>query len=203
MNAVYVYAIPASRLATSSKDDLDRIGWLAGEVLFGKDVSHVLSIILGSVCLPPLCAFFTAPRIAFMMARDGLMPNTFGYLHPTRHAPIPATLLVGGLSILMLWSGRFDEVLSFVSVGLTTLGGMTVASIFPLWWRREVSWPFRLPGFPIPPYFFSRDHFLDRDTGDGRSTRSRPRKPGSDRVGDPPLLNLSLDQDTHFASVRE
>ncbi|MBX9656217.1 amino acid permease [bacterium] len=155
MNAVYVYAISASQLAQTDELDVRRIGWLAGEILFGKQVSHVLSIIFGIGLLATISALlFTAPRIAFMMARDGLMPEPIGWLHASRNTPIPATLLVGGLSVIMLWSGKFNEVLDFTSVGLTALGGLTVASIFPLWWKREVEWPFRLPLFPLPPILF-------------------------------------------------
>ena len=155
MNAVYVFAISAPQLATVNELDARRIGWLAGEILFGKQVSHILSVIFGIGLLATISALlFTAPRIAFMMAHDGLMPRPIGWLHATRNTPIPATLLVGSLSIIMLWSGKFNEVLDFTSVGLTALGGLTVASIFPLWWRRDVEWPFRLPGFPVPPILF-------------------------------------------------
>lgn len=155
MNAVYIYALPMETIRTTSDTDINKIAWLAGEALFGKDISRVLSMVFGIGMLATTSALlFTGPRIAFMMAKDGLLPRWMAWLSPRGNTPIYSTMLLGGISLAILWTGQFNAILDFTAVGLTALSGLTVASIFPL--RRLPHWPnrFRMPGYPLPPLIF-------------------------------------------------
>jgi APA family basic amino acid/polyamine antiporter len=155
MNALYVYALSPTAIVEIDQDRVQTVGRLSGEILFGAGASQVLSLVFGVGMLATISALlFTGPRIAFMMARDGLIPRLVGWLHPERHTPIPATVLLGGISLSLLWSGSFNAILDYTAIGLTTLSALTVASIFPL--RGRADWPsrFRTPLYPLPPIFF-------------------------------------------------
>jgi APA family basic amino acid/polyamine antiporter len=155
LNALYVYAVPMTQIESSSPEEVTKIAALAGARLFGDEVSRVLSIVFGVGMLASISALlFTAPRIAFMMARDGLMPRFVGRLHPTGNAPAAATVLVGLLSTAIVWSGNSDQILDFTAVGLTAMSGLTVASVFPLRGRRDLPQGYRTPLFPLTPIFF-------------------------------------------------
>lgn len=156
INAVYVYAIPMSELQDpANKDKVSTIAAFAGERLFGENISRTLSVIFGIGMLATVSALlFTAPRIAFMMSRDHLMPAPIGWLHPTRQTPTFAVMLVGVLSAAIVWSGSSGQILDFTAVGLTAMSALTVGSIFPLRLRTDLPRRYRVPLFPLPPIFF-------------------------------------------------
>lgn len=155
MNALYVYAISPAEFGALTTEEARVVAWRTGERLFGGNVSRILSIVFGVGMLATISALlFTGPRIAYMMARDGLMPSAMGWLDPRGNTPLFATMLQAALAVGLLWSGSFEKVLDFTSIGLTALCGLTVASIFPL--RMRADWPakYRTPFYPIPPIVF-------------------------------------------------
>jgi APA family basic amino acid/polyamine antiporter len=155
MNAVYVYALPIETVRHASPQEINKVAWMAGEALFGENVSRVLSVVFGIGMLATTSALlFTGPRIAYMMARDGLLPTSVAWLSPRGKTPVLATMLLGGISLAILWSGTFNAILDFTAVGLTTLSALTVASIFSL--RGRPNWPnrYRMPFYPLPPLIF-------------------------------------------------
>jgi basic amino acid/polyamine antiporter, APA family len=155
MNALYVFALPMETIRSASEKDINKVAWMAGEALFGGNVSRMLSVVFGIGMLATISALlFTGPRIAYMMARDGLLPATIAWISPRGQTPVFSTMLLGTVSLAILWSGTFNAILDFTAVGLTTLSALTVASIFPL--RARENWPnkYRMPMYPLPPIIF-------------------------------------------------
>jgi basic amino acid/polyamine antiporter, APA family len=85
------------------------------------------------------------------MARDGLFPRFAGRLHPRREIPVWATITQAGIAIAFVWSGTFQELLNYTSVGLAAVSGLVIASIFPIHRRRDVAHPYRMPLYPFLP----------------------------------------------------
>lgn len=99
-----------------------------------------------------LVALMSMPRLMLVLAQDGLLPQWFGQVHPTRQTPHNATMVAGGLA--MLFSGLLPLSLlaEVVSFGTLVAFGAVCASA----WRLRVTHPharreFVAPWFPVTP----------------------------------------------------
>jgi amino acid transporter len=66
-----------------------------------------------------------SPRVLFALARDGLLPDVLGRLHPRTHVPYVAILLYATLAAVLALSGTFVELAllsSLATAGLYILG---------------------------------------------------------------------------------
>lgn len=154
VNLAYVYALDPVAMTLRSKDDpnVEQVAKLASEQLFGQTAAEVIGAVLGITLVASVSAYLlTGPRVAFAMARDRAFRAFAGRVHPTRGTPAAATLTQAAIAIALVWSGSFLELLNYISVGLAALAGLTVASVFPLRRRRDLSRPYRLPLYPLPP----------------------------------------------------
>lgn len=57
----------------------------------------------------------TIPRLYFAMAKDRLFFRQIAYVHPKTQAPIVAILLQAGISIIIVLSGKYDQILNYVT----------------------------------------------------------------------------------------
>lgn len=57
----------------------------------------------------------TSPRIYYAMAKDGLFFKQLAWLHPRTHAPIAAIAIQGVVAIVIALSGRYDQILNYVT----------------------------------------------------------------------------------------
>ncbi len=161
VNLAYVYALdPAwmQSLDLGKKEDfpvVERVAMTATKALFGPEAANVIAVALGLSLVASVSAYvLTGPRVAFAMARDGAFPPFAGRLHPTRETPALATWTQAVLGIGLAWSGSFLEQLNFTAVGLATISGLTVASIFPIRRRTDLPHPYRMSLYPLPPLFY-------------------------------------------------
>ena len=155
VNLVYVAAIPIERIHSLTDTQLNRIAEVSIEALLGTKAARLFSFLFSMGAVAGLSAYIlTGPRVAFAMARDGLFPEFVGKLHKTTLAPVTATLAQSGLALLFLWSGTFQQVLTFTGYGLSVMGVMAVAPIFMIRRRPDFSPAFRVPFYPWTPLFF-------------------------------------------------
>jgi APA family basic amino acid/polyamine antiporter len=128
---------------------------LAAEALFGRSAADLIAAILGLTLVASVSAYLlTGPRVAFAMARDRMFPVFAGKLHPKRGTTAAATLTQAILAAALVWTGSSADLLAYAAVGLAVLAGLTVASIFPLRRRRDLSALYRLPLYPLPPLIY-------------------------------------------------
>jgi APA family basic amino acid/polyamine antiporter len=57
----------------------------------------------------------TSPRIYYSMAEDGLFFKAVAWVHPRTKAPVVAILLQGVVAIIITISGRYDQILNYVT----------------------------------------------------------------------------------------
>jgi APA family basic amino acid/polyamine antiporter len=82
------------------------------------------------------------PRLGFLALRNA------------RGGPTVAILLQATLSLAMLMSARFDQLLVYIGFTLSIFSGLTVCAVFVLRRRRDVDTPFRMPGYPVTPLLY-------------------------------------------------
>ncbi|MFO0957806.1 MAG: amino acid permease [Isosphaeraceae bacterium] len=157
LNTAYALAIPSGEIVELAEADgvdaVKPIAALAARRLWGPGVTRALAIVFGLVLVASLSALIlSGSRVVWAMARDGLFPGFAARLSAGGGVPVRATLLLSGLSMALLWTGTFRELVVFASVGLA-LGSMAaIAAIFVL--RRaqpDLPRPFRTPLYPVVP----------------------------------------------------
>lgn len=96
------------------------------------------------------------PRVAYAMARDGLIFSFLGKAHPRWATPWAALLIQGAAAIVMVLTLRdFDRLTTYFVVVEWAALIAAVTAVFVL--RRKMAdarRPFRTPGYPWVPLFF-------------------------------------------------
>lgn len=155
LNAVYLYAVPASEFRLMSDAQVEPIAALAANRLLGPWISAPLSVGIGLGLLASVSAYMlTGPRVYYAMARDGLFPSIAARVNE-RSVPVAATVIQAGVTLTLLISGRFRDLLTYAGVGLSISAFFVVACVFVLRVRRpDLPRPFRTPGYPVTPLIF-------------------------------------------------
>ncbi len=92
------------------------------------------------------------PRIFFSMSRDGLLPKSFGKVHPKFKTPYITTMVTGGVAMVV--SGLFPIGIlgELVSIGTLLAFVLVCAGILVLRYKRpKIHRPFKTPLFPLVP----------------------------------------------------
>jgi APA family basic amino acid/polyamine antiporter len=81
----------------------------------------------------------TAPRVYYAMARDGLFFLSVGWLSPRSGVPVVAIVLQGVTATVIALSGRYEQILNYVTSVDFISFGLTAASLFVFRRRREAA----------------------------------------------------------------
>ncbi len=95
-----------------------------------------------------------SPRIYFAMARDGAFLPALAKLHPRYQTPALAILLQSGWALLLLFTGKYEDLLNTVVFADWVFFGLTVAALFRLRGRFAGREGFKTPGYPWLPAAF-------------------------------------------------
>jgi len=97
----------------------------------------------------------TLPRLFYAMARDRLFFARLAEVHPTFGTPAAAILGTALWSSLLVLSGTFEQLLTYVVFMSWLWFALAALAIF-VYRRREPSAPrpFKTPGYPITPILF-------------------------------------------------
>ena len=144
-NATFLAVLGTDGLATSKFAALD-----VAERAFGNAGSIALAIVAMVILLGAANSYFlTGPRIARVLAEDGLAPDAVGRM-TERGAPPAAILLVLAMSLAYLATGSFEHLLSITipiisaTVALVAIGLLVQRRRAPDRVR-----PFRVPFAPL------------------------------------------------------
>ena len=89
------------------------------------------------------------------MVQAGQFPAVAGRLSTRTGTPAIATSLQVAWSLVLLWTGSFDLLLTYCGVGLALFSMLTVSAVYALRWRRpDLPRPFSTPGYPVTPAIF-------------------------------------------------
>lgn len=99
-----------------------------------------------------------SPRVYQTMAADGLFFPAFARLHPRYRTPGTAILFQGVWAELLLFTGRYGQLLDYVVFCDWIFFGLAVVALFGI--RRQDQaggrgrTPFQVPGWPVTPMLF-------------------------------------------------
>lgn len=154
LNIVFVYAIPPETMK-----GVISIGGLAVKNLFGSMMEFAFSLMIAFALFSSLSAFIIiGPRVYYSMARDGYFFKFAARVHPKYQVPSAAIILQAILAIVMVLSGTFDQILTYMGFSLGIFPLMAVAGVFKL--RAPGRNLQIVKGFPLHLYFYLLFAFL-------------------------------------------
>lgn len=131
LNITFVYALsPGEMIGVIS------VGGLAMGALFGGPMETISSVLISFALFSSLSAFIIlGPRVYYAMARDGMFFKSISYVHPRFAVPTRSIALQGLIAVIMVLSGTFDQILTFMGFSLGIFPLFAVLGVFKL--KRE------------------------------------------------------------------
>lgn len=143
LNLVFVYATPPEGMK-----DVISIGGLTVKNLFGSSMEFAFSLLIAFALFSSLSAFIIiGPRVYYSMAQDGYFFLFAAKVHPRFHVPSAAIIMQAALAIVMVLSGTFDQILTYMGFSLGIFPILAVAGVFKL--RAEGKNKRMIKGFPV------------------------------------------------------
>ena len=151
LNVVYVRTLTLEQMVATS-----RIGESAALVLFGPIGARLVTVaVLISTfgCISSTILY--AARIYLPMAQDGLFLPSLATIHPRYKTPSACILAQGVWSVLLTFSGSYEQLYTFVVFAVVLFHALTGAAVFVLRRRRpDAERPYRTWGYPWVPLVF-------------------------------------------------
>ncbi len=150
-NAAYFYVLPASEVAASNRVAADMMRRALGD--WGAHAVSVAAMV--SIFAALNGSILSGARVPYAMARDGLFFRPVGRVHPVYRTPGTSILCLGAWSALLVLSGRYRQLYTYVIFANWLFYGMTTASVFALRRKRpQLERPYRTLGYPVLPVLF-------------------------------------------------
>lgn len=148
INILYIYGInPEAMKGVIS------VGGLAMGNLFGKSAEVLFSILIAFALFSSLSAFIIiGPRVYYSMAKDGLFFKSVARIHRKFQVPSNSILLQCIIAVILVLSGTFEQVLTYMGFALGIFPVMTVLGVWKL--RKTNPDALRIKGFPVPQIIY-------------------------------------------------
>ena len=148
INILYIYGInPEAMKGVIS------VGGLAMGNLFGKSAEVLFSILIAFALFSSLSAFIIiGPRVYYSMAKDGLFFKSAARIHKKFQVPSNSILLQCLIAVILVLSGTFEQVLTYMGFALGIFPVLTVMGIWRL--RKNNPEALKIKGFPVPQIIY-------------------------------------------------
>ena len=150
-NLAYFRVLPADSVAGT-----DRVaGEMMRRILGPGGAAAVSVAAMISIFAALNGSILSGSRVPFAMARDGLFFRRVGFVHPQHRTPSVSILALSAWAALLVLSGRYDQLYTYVIFASVILYGMATASVIVLRFKRpDLPRPYRTLGYPIIPAIF-------------------------------------------------
>lgn len=150
-NAAYFHVLSAEQVGGSERvaaDMMRRVvgGWGANAVSIAAMIS-IFAALNGSI--------LSGSRVPYAMARDHRFFAPVADVNPRYHTPAVSILALSAWSALLVLSGRYEQLFTYVIFASWILYGMTTAAVIVLRRKRpEMPRPYKTLGYPVLPVLF-------------------------------------------------
>lgn len=150
-NVAYMAVLGAKGAAAT-----DTIAATSVAAVLGPGSAKLVSLaILISIFSATNSILLTSPRIFYAMAHDGLFFKKMVEVHPRFRTPAFAIISLGIWSALLVFTGTFQQLLTYVIFTAWIFYGLAGASIFVYRKMEHMTHrPYSTPGFPWTPLLF-------------------------------------------------
>ncbi|HKK61535.1 MAG TPA: amino acid permease, partial [Bacteroidales bacterium] len=138
-----IYSIPAEDIK-----GVISIGGLAMKNLFGPSADTLFSVLIAFALFSSLSAFIIiGPRVYYAMAKDGLFFKSMARIHPKFKVPSNAIVLQSIIAIIMVMSGTFEQILTYMGFALGIFPILSVLAVFR--YRKKEPSAIKMKGYPV------------------------------------------------------
>ena len=150
-NLAYFYVLPASGVAGS-----DRVAAAMMRQVWGAGGANAVSVAaMISIFAALNGSILTGARVPYAMARDRLFFRSIGDVHPKYFTPANSIIALTAWSMVLILSGGYDQLFTYVIFASWILYGMATASVLVLRRKRpDMPRPYRALGYPVVPIIF-------------------------------------------------
>ncbi len=149
LNVLFVYAASPGEMV-----GVIAIGGLAASRLFGGPAETVISGLIAFALLSSISALIIlGPRVYYAMAKDGYFFKAFADVHPVFRVPSKSIVLQALIAAVMVMSGSFDQILTYMGFCLGIFPIFAVIGVFKL--NSTSSRSSRIPLYPLTPLVFA------------------------------------------------
>jgi APA family basic amino acid/polyamine antiporter len=142
LNGLFIYAVRPVDM-----EGVIAIGGLAVNNLFNRSTDTLVSLMISFALFSSLSAFIIiGPRVYYAMAKDGYFFKFLTAIHPVFKVPSKAILIQALISIVMVLSGTFDQILTYMGFSLGIFPILAVIGVFRLRMSKQTT--LKLPGYP-------------------------------------------------------
>ncbi|MFM8458181.1 MAG: amino acid permease, partial [Chthoniobacterales bacterium] len=132
------------------------VAQIAAGAVFGESGGKLVAAIISAGLVSALSAMvWTGPRVAMVLAEDH--PRFFGIFRHRNADGIPVNAVVAqsALTLLLLLTATFEQVLVYTQLALLACGLLVVLGLMILRHREPaLPRPFRVPLYPLTPLLF-------------------------------------------------
>jgi APA family basic amino acid/polyamine antiporter len=139
LNAVFVFAVPPDQM-----QGVIAVGSVAASGLFGPAAERMVSLLIAFALLSAISSLIIiGPRVYYAMAKDGYFFRAVARVHPEHRVPSTAILLQCLIAGVLILSGTFEQILTYMGFCLGIFPILAVLGVFRLTrHRHEPSRPF-------------------------------------------------------------
>ena len=129
------------------------IGGLAAGKALGETAQTVISLFIGFALFSSLSAFIIfGPRVYYSMAKQGYFFPFAAKIHSKYKVPVRAILLQSAISIILVLSGTFEQILVYMGFSLGIFPVLAVFGVFKF--RKRGKSNVKLWGYPFVQIIF-------------------------------------------------
>jgi APA family basic amino acid/polyamine antiporter len=150
-NAAYFYVLTPHEVAASSRVAADMMRRILGSA--GADVVSVAAMI--SIFAALNGSILSGARVPYAAARDGYFFRSMARVNAQYHTPGVSILSLSAWAAVLVLSGTYDQLFTYVIFASWLLYGMTTAAVLVLRRKRpDLARPYRTLGYPAVPVLF-------------------------------------------------
>jgi APA family basic amino acid/polyamine antiporter len=150
VSIAYMVILTPQQVATSQRVATDTAQAVLGNR--GAYLIAIAVIISTFGCINGMS--LVAPRVYYMMARDGLFFEALGRPHPTFQTPFHAVLLQGLWSVVLVFYGDYDALYNYVMFITWLFYGLAAAGLFIQRKKNPSYKGYHAWGYPFTPLIF-------------------------------------------------
>ena len=152
-NIGFLMVLPVSEIASGNSPlhpHAPSAASLAVSAAVGHQASAVLSAVLAVSALGALhVGLLASPRVFFAMARDGLLPGTFGRTNPSTHAPTASIVGYASIASVLAIVGSYDLLSNMAGLGFLIFYVVTVLGLLRVLGRERADGSATRGGFLV------------------------------------------------------
>jgi APA family basic amino acid/polyamine antiporter len=150
-NAAYFKVLTASEVGGSTRVAAE----MMRRIFAAPGASAVSIAAMISIFAALNGSILSGSRVPYAAARDGLFFHAIARVHPRYATPSVSILALSGWAALLVLSGRYEQLFTYVIFASWILYGMTTAAVIVLRRKRpDMPRPYRTLGYPWVPVIF-------------------------------------------------